>query len=389
MLYLDSAIPSYLFQDGFLICRNPAQGTRTQPPEKYIRTLFEESGHIRYCSTEYGLYYGCIQLTCRSNLYLVLGPISNIPYGENEFHHMYLDYVVPFDEQESFRNFFLNSPQLPLSAFLLKLIFVNYCVNKEIISLQALLPVPASSTENTEEELTEKTFQQKEDFYHNKSYEMESLILTLVQTGNAERIRNLTVSDSSIHIGITGPTALRQLKNNLIISTTLITRAAIDGGLDYDTAYQMSDHFISEAEKTSSSDVLYALLGQIPYTFAEKVHEVQTPSSSDETVQAAIRFIQQHTNQPLTVSDVAEHVGFSRAYFSTYFKQQLGFGIAAFINRCKLEEARRLLQYTNKSVSVISSYLCYSSQSHFQKAFKKQFGMTPVQYRKTPGKTIR
>lgn len=266
---------------------------------------------------------------------------------------------------------------------------VNYCLNKEIISLQALLPNPASSDENTEEELTEKTFHQKEEFYHNKSYEMEPLVLTLVQTGEPERIRNLNVNDSSTHIGITGPTALRQLKNNVIISTTLVTRAAIDGGLDYDSAYQLSDHFIIEAEKTGSPDVLYALLGQIPYTFAEKVHEAQTPNSSDEAVQAAIHFIQQNTNLPLTVSDVAEHVGFSRSYFSTYFKQQLGFGIAAFINRCKLEEGRRLLQYTNKSVSVISNYLCYSSQSHFQKAFKKQFGMTPMQYRKTPGKSVR
>ncbi|WP_443647436.1 helix-turn-helix domain-containing protein [Blautia sp.] len=41
--------------------------------------------------------------------------------------------------------------------------------------------------------------------------------------------------------------------------------------------------------------------------------------------------------------------------------------------RCKLKEGKELLQYTNKS---ISTFLCFSSQSHFQTAFKKQFGMT-------------
>ncbi|MBD9017086.1 MAG: helix-turn-helix domain-containing protein [Coprococcus comes] len=50
--------------------------------------------------------------------------------------------------------------------------------------------------------------------------------------------------------------------------------------------------------------------------------------------------------------------------------------------RCKLEEGRRLLQFTNKPISTISTFLCFSSQSHFQTAFKKQFGVTPNEYRR-------
>ena len=67
--------------------------------------------------------------------------------------------------------------------------------------------------------------------------------------------------------------------------------------------------------------------------------------------------------------------------------EELGFTVSTFITRCKLEEARRLLQYTNKPLSVISNYLCFSSQSHFQNTFKKKFGVTPLQYRKNPKKS--
>ena len=63
------------------------------------------------------------------------------------------------------------------------------------------------------------------------------------------------------------------------------------------------------------------------------------------------------------------------------FKSELGFNPGAYISRCKLEEAKSLLTFTEKSLTEISNYLCYSSQAHFQTAFKKKYGMTPRQYR--------
>jgi AraC-like DNA-binding protein len=49
--------------------------------------------------------------------------------------------------------------------------------------------------------------------------------------------------------------------------------------------------------------------------------------------------------------------------------------------RRKLEEAKSLLKFTDKSISEISEYLCFSTQSYFQNVFKKKYGMTPKKYR--------
>lgn len=54
----------------------------------------------------------------------------------------------------------------------------------------------------------------------------------------------------------------------------------------------------------------------------------------------------------------------------------------AYVTKCKLEEACDLLVYGQRSLAEISAYLGYSSQSYFQNVFKKQHGVTPVQYRK-------
>ena len=68
-------------------------------------------------------------------------------------------------------------------------------------------------------------------------------------------------------------------------------------------------------------------------------------------------------HDPLTVGDVVTYVGFSKSYFSAYFKKTLGFSVNAFILRCKLEEGKELLQYTNKSIRTISTFLCLFSQT--------------------------
>lgn len=78
---------------------------------------------------------------------------------------------------------------------------------------------------------------------------------------------------------------------------------------------------------------------------------------------------------------MADHIGRSRSYLSARFKKELGFDLGDFIMQCRMEEAKSLLRYSDKTLSEISSYLCFSSQSYFQNVFKRKYGITPKQYR--------
>ena len=125
--------------------------------------------------------------------------------------------------------------------------------------------------------LLEGTYQTKENEQHNQTYAIEEQILKLVRTGNYQGFKNIEFSDSNYHLGVTGSTVLLQLKNDIIITTTICTRAAIEGGLDYDSAYQLSDYFIQASERLDSLEGLYNLLAKASYTFAPKVAESKTP----------------------------------------------------------------------------------------------------------------
>ena len=71
---------------------------------------------------------------------------------------------------------------------------------------------------------------------------------------------------------------LLSLEELTSVGQALSEGAAIEGGLDYDTAYQLSDYFIQFSERLTSADRLTDLLGKVSYTFAEKVAQSKTPS---------------------------------------------------------------------------------------------------------------
>ena len=57
-----------------------------------------------------------------------------------------------------------------------------------------------------------------------------------------------------------------------------------------------------------------------------------------------------------------------------------------YIVTAKLQESKLLLAYSDRPLSEISNFFFFSSQSYFQNLFKRQFGITPLAYRKRPHK---
>lgn len=383
--YFDSGIPIYIYQKDSLLQAFPEQSSCTYPPNHYVKEFVQITENIAHLSTPYGASFAAIRPKDFPEFRIILGPANCIPFTDTDFHAMYADYVVVQENREKFKNFFQFIPPIALSGLLSKAAIFNFFLNHEMRTPTDLLDsaktlIPADQAEKH----TESFYQQKEDFQHNNSFEIESMILHFVESGDVEGLKNINLQSSMIHSGTIAPNQLRQMKNIHITMTALATRRAISSGMDADEAFQMSDLYIQTAENLNDLSAVQNLNFQMLLAFTQKVKEKLIPKTSDEALQRAIQYVLQNINCPITAAEVADHVGFSRSYFSTYFKEQLGFTLSAFILRCKLEEGKHLLQFTDKPLSVISNYLCFSSQSHFQTAFKKQYHITPLQFRKQP-----
>lgn len=100
-------------------------------------------------------------------------------------------------------------------------------------------------------------------------------------------------------------------------------------------------------------------------------------------IQKAQQYIQGNfPDKLLDLGKVAAYVGMSPSYFSTLFKRATGVGVAMYINNQRMEFARDMLERSELRVFEISDQSGFASPYYFSISFKRQFGASPVAYRK-------
>ena len=221
--------------------------------------------------------------------------------------------------------------------------------------------------------------------YHN-TFEYEQQILSLVEFGQPDRLAELF--STAPNSGIAGKVAMdeiRQEKNILIGFSALVSRAAVRGGLPVETAFALVDRYDQQAELLDNYMGLTRLLMSMIIDFARQVKAIRHPASSAKIVQQIISYINRHIDQKITTADIALSVNIERTYLCKRFKHHTGQSINECVTSMKIDEAKRLLVMTDKTLSGIADYLAFSSQSYFQNVFKKLTGMTPQDYRKRAG----
>lgn len=113
-------------------------------------------------------------------------------------------------------------------------------------------------------------------------------------------------------------------------------------------------------------------------------HKNQQESNSYSArvyVELAIEHIKAYYKDGINVSDIAEHLGISRAYLNHAFQKELGLSIQKFLIDFRMHKAASLLISTADTIKEISLAIGYDDQLTFSKAFKKKFEMSPKNYR--------
>jgi len=120
-------------------------------------------------------------------------------------------------------------------------------------------------------------------------------------------------------------------------------------------------------------------------------HHYRTQSKSENhnctfSMLSVYDYIEQHLSEDITLQKLADLVHLSPNYFSHLFKQLNGISLWEYITAKRIEKSVRLiLSRESLSITEIATKCGFNNTVNFNKAFKKQKGMTPSELRKNPG----
>lgn len=94
-----------------------------------------------------------------------------------------------------------------------------------------------------------------------------------------------------------------------------------------------------------------------------------------------IKYIEDHSDEPLTVSNIAEHFYVTPSYFAHFFKKKAGKSVIQYLNEVRVLKARLMLEQEDMSVSQIAVAVGFDDINYFSRKFKQLTGITPTEYR--------
>jgi len=173
--------------------------------------------------------------------------------------------------------------------------------------------------------------------------------------------------------------------------------------MQYDRIVQIAElinsivgYIVDGAVKKQQDDQTYRWLlrmGSIAGSDSAGIQELGAPAQSPQSipescsvskssaVYPAVAYIHSHPGKTMSMSEMADLCHLSPSYFSRLFHREMGEGFTSYVNRQKVELAKRELRETNKSIARISTELGYLNTSYFIHLFKRYEGITPLLYR--------
>ena len=264
---------------------------------------------------------------------------------------------------------------MPYSVFTRYVMMVHNTLNLEQLGLDSLLsdPVPGDAEEMRPDAVRDR----------NKVYLAERAMLQMVRNGDINYHSALQGSILlSPGVPIRGADPLRQAKTSIIVFITLVSRAAMEGGLSPEVAYPLGDSYIQSVENCQDSGELSALASAMYHDFVYRVHHLRTNPNYSHAIQKCCDYIELSLDRKIRTADLAALVGYSEYYLTEKFKKETGQSVSSYTKFARVERAKAMLVSTDMTVQQIADRLAFSTPNYFIQCFRETTGYTPAQYRK-------
>ena len=378
-----SGVPIRIFERGELTFFYSISKLPRDPMNVYRGEIFAVRDHVGYVTTRHFHCYGIVN---SGELKIVIGPTRQIAESDRELRELAFRADVPAEETDAFLAGMKGIVRMPFEGVLQILCTVNHVLNGEKLSLtdiaiyDAEQEKMAAAQERKEAERRLSSAPEEEQSVHN-SFDQEQIILDMIRKGDSAALGEWKAAAPAIRGGVLAAEQLRQQKNTFIVTAALASRAAVQGGMEVEDAFSTSDSYIQQCEMLTAPEAVTNLQYRMILDYTERVGRLRRGRQPTRLALDVANYVRRHLSEAITAQELARALFLSRPYLSRRFREETGETLTDFILREKTEEAKRLLRYSDKSLTAVSSYLGFSSPSHFSRVFKRYAGCLPREYR--------
>ena len=346
-----SGIPIRLYEDNRLTFYHSFVYLPKDPLTPFENNILAIETHIGYFITPYFHYYGIVS---DGKHKIVIGPTIQTANNEQTLKELAFKCDVSSDDTIDFIIGIKSIVSMPLDSILQILCTMNYIMNDEKLGLEDIIIYDAEQQDlktKLEEERAKNNFNsdlatiQNQQSVHN-TLALEQTIVNFVRRGDTAALKEWFADAPAVRGGVLAADQLRQFKNTFIVTATLISRAAIRGGMDVDDALSLSDAYIQKCELLNNVERITNLQYHMVFDYAERVEKLHYGKQPSKLVRDVAKYIQHHLSEPITTEDIAKTLFLSRSRLSVKFKEETNENLVDFILKEKIEEAKRLLRYT-------------------------------------------
>lgn len=379
-----TGIPVRIYRDKELSFFYSVVDFPADPIAPYLDNVFTITEHIGYFTTPFFNYYGIVRTDRHT---IVIGPSRRTPMTNHDLRKLAFTCNLDFAQVEAFSAAMRSLVQMPLGSLVQILCTMNYVLNGEKRSLEDVTIYDFEQVELEtliQNERFDKHYEKQIEYEPREAHNtltLEQSLMQMIEKGDVGALCEWLSHAPSVRGGVIANDALRQLKNTFIVTATLASRAAIKGGMEAEDALSLSDDYIRKCELMGGVDSIVNLQYHMVLDYTRRVERVRLGKNPSKLLMQVTNYVQNNLSRPVDVDDLAKTLFISRTHLASRFKQETGMTLTDFILGEKVEEAKRLLRYSDKSLTLIANYLGFSSQSHFTRIFKKYSGQTPREYR--------
>lgn len=319
-----------------------------------------------------------------SRAVIVIGPTTHRTPSDKLFDELAADRRIPYEQRPLWRAYWSGIPFADRLRCLHVCVTANWMLNGEALDITDILQASFRyklPNQRKEQEL-ELADRRELSIFHEGIAEYRRM-RELIRRGETEeltRMLMLATKDDSPVRDLSLPSRLRKVKNMCICAVGLSSDDAMEGGLPEEIAMSLCDLHIQHIEELSELALVESAVISAILDFADRVRQFRHNGVS-KPVRASIEYIILHLFEDITLDQLSRVSGLNPNYLSQRFKHETGWSVTNYIQRERVEEAKRLLDHSDDPISRIGDRLTFYDQAHFAKAFKKHTGLTPRQYR--------